>query len=106
MNQICLRYASSTVLEVCFYRARGVFRPCSGDAANVCSRCIPTVLEVSFYSARGVFPPCSSNFSTVFEYALTLLEVGFDLAQVIFRVMLHSCSRYALVVLEVGFDRA
>ena len=61
----------STVLEVCFDRARGMFRPCS--------RYVSTVLEVCSDRARGMFLPCSA-----------VLEVYFECA----RDMFWACSRY------------
>ena len=82
-----LRYVSSTVPEVSFDTARGIFLPCSRYAS--------TMLEVRFDRAPGMFPRCS-------RYISTELDVGFDSAQGIFergRCFYGPCLRYVLILL-------
>ena len=51
----------STVLELCFDRARGMFR--------LCSRYVSTMLEehLAVLEVRGMHPPCSGCVPTVLD---------------------------------------
>ena len=73
-----LRYVSSTVPEVTFDTARGIFLPCSRYAS--------TMLEVRFDRAPGMFPRCS-------RYISTVLDVGFDVLMVFLTVVDVSLHR-------------
>ena len=64
------RYYVSTDLEVCFDRARGMFRPCSRYVSTVLEVLIVTVLEVCFDHGRpnfDIFRPCLRYVSTGLE---------------------------------------
>ena len=76
---ICLLQVS-TVLEICFNRARGRFR--------MCSRYVSTVLDVCYNCSRGRFRMCS-------RYVTTELEVGFECARGRFRLLevCYNCAR-------------
>ena len=47
----------STVLELCFNHARGMFRPCS-SMLRLCSRYRAIVLEASYDYGRGLLRQC------------------------------------------------
>ena len=130
MFRLCTRYVS-TVLEVCFERARGMHRPCSRydsivhevcfDRARVmfrrCSRCVSTVLEVSF-GRRSWYVSTAAR--SLLDHARVLfasmLETCFDRPQSMFwpssryvptdMRYFRPCMRYVLTVLEVCFNRA
>ena len=82
MVLLCLRYVSSTVLEVCFGGARGLFRPRSRYASN--SREVSTVLDIYFDRAPDIFQLCPRHVSTVHELGFNVLEICFDHARGMF----------------------
>ena len=109
----------STVLEVCFDRARRVVRPCSKGrrgcfdrvrgVCRPCSRGVSTVLFLCFVSARPMFRLYSTYVSTVLDlfrlcsnYVSTVLELCFDCARHMFR----QCSTDVSTVLDLRFDCA
>ena len=68
----------STLLQVCFDRARGMFRRCTSQVLTV---------------ARGMFPPYSGYVSTVYKvyfdcrsrYVSTVIKIFFDRARSLVR---------------------
>ena len=69
----CARYVSSTVPEVSFDSARGIFLSCSRYAS--------TMLEVRFDRAPGMFPRCSRYISTVHDVDFDSAQCTFDRAR-------------------------
>ena len=117
--RLCTRYVStargiflpcssyvSTVLEVCFDRARGIF-DCSyfPTVLEVCFDRAQSMFrpsfEVCFDRARGMFRACKRYVSTVFEinFVHAMLDVCFDRARGRFQPcsgsMIRPCTRYA-----------
>ena len=110
--------------EACFYRARGMLRPCAKYVSTVapgifrpCSSFVSTVLEVCSNRARSMFRPCTSYGLTVARgmfwpctmYISTVLDVCFNQAWDSFERgwdILRPCSMYVSIVLEVCFNRA
>ena len=85
VHEVCLYRPRpcSIVLEVCFDRARSMFRPRS--------KYVLTVLQLCFDRARGKFRPCS-------RYVSNVLEACFDRARLCLTVLdcAQPCSRYIL----------
>ena len=113
----CSRYVS-TVLEVCLDRARGMFRPCSryvSTVLEVCStvlevcfdraRYVWTVLEVCLDRARGMFRPFFDSLGMFRPCSRYVRARGMFRARA--QGMFGPCSSVDVsTVLEVCFDRA
>ena len=83
--------------EVCFDRSRGMFRPSlevcfdqAGVMFRLCTKYVSTMLEFVSSVAWVIFLPCSKNvfdqvdFDHRPSYVSTVLEVCFDLARSMF----------------------
>ena len=107
MFRRCSRYVS-TVLEVCFDRARGLFRLCLIFVSTVLEMCFNRLRYLSAVG-RGMFRPSLEVF---FDHArvvlAAMLEICFNPPQSLFRPSSRYVStdlRYVLTMHEVYCDR-
>ena len=106
MFRRCSRYVSF-VLQVCFDRARGLFRLRSNFVSTVLEMCFNRLRNLSVVG-RGMFRPSREVF---FDYARVVLaamvEICFDRPQSMFRPSSKYVStglRYVSTMHEVYFD--